>query len=180
VRTTGWNRVELFVGPDGDQFAPVPKETRERLVAYFENRRMVGTSVWVRDPTPVSVDITVDVVPEYHREPEAVRDECEAAVGALVAYRNVEMGRPLYLSKVYEAVEALSGVAAANVTRFRRRDTKLHPAVAQRLDRARLGSLADDVRKAFGGEVPAGGRIDVGDFEIPVPGQIVINVEDVR
>jgi predicted phage baseplate assembly protein len=180
ARATGWNRVELYVGAEGEEFAPVPAATKERIVAYFENRRMVGTSVWVRDPTPVPVDVTVEVVPEHHRDPVAVQDECLVAVRALLAYRNVDFGRPVYLSKVYEAVEALPGVAAANVSRFRRRDDALHPAVGLRLAKAGLGRLAEDVRRTFAGDVAAKGRIDIGDFEIPVEGDVTVNVEEGR
>ena len=73
ARTTGWNRVDLYVAPEGDTFTPAPDELKRRLVAYFETRRMVGTSVFIRDPVPVPVDIWVEIVTEHNFPPETVR-----------------------------------------------------------------------------------------------------------
>src|SRR5207245_1950923 len=118
ARSTGWNRVDLYVAPEGNSYSPPLPELRQRLVRFFENRRMVGTSVRVLEPTPVPIDISVNVIPEHNFDFDAVRNRATAAVSALLAFANVDFGRPLYLSKVYEAVEALDGVLAATVTRF--------------------------------------------------------------
>jgi predicted phage baseplate assembly protein len=175
ARSTGWNRIDLFVAAEGDVFAPAPPETKQKLVAFFENRRMVGTSVRIQDPVAVPIDIAVEVWVEHHRDPAAVLAEVRTAVGEIVAYRNVDFGRPLYLSKVYEAVEALRGVAAANVSTFGRRDRlKLSTVVAGRLERLGLGNLTRTVDEIVSGAVPTYGRIEIGEFEIPVAGTITV------
>lgn len=106
-------------------------------------------------------------------------DEARRAVGDLVVYRNVEFGRPMYLSKVYEAVEALTGVAAANVSRFRRADAAPLPdRLSGRLQALGLGDFQPAIDVVIGGALPAFGRIDIGEFEIAVPGDIEVVVLD--
>jgi uncharacterized phage protein gp47/JayE len=177
--STGWNRVDLYVAPEGTSYSPPLPALRQRLVQYFENRRMVGTSVRVLEPTPIAIDISVSVIPEHNFDFDAVRDRASAAVSALLAFATVDFGRPLYLSKVYEAVEALDGVLAATVTRFRRQDQAPPKAYLRRrgtLLAAGLGAVDDLVQRAFNGEIAIEGRIDIGDFEIPVPGTIDVQL----
>ena len=177
ARTTGWNRVDLYVAPEGETCSAAPDEVKRRLVAYFETRRMVGTSVHIQDPVCVPVDVSVDLITEHNYPPDTVRQQAERAVGDLLAFRNVDFGRPLYLSKVYEAVEAIDGVYAATVTRFRRQD-QAPPKTLRRkvlLD-AGLGDVSALVERAFGGEIAVEGRIDIGEVEIPVPGVVSVTV----
>jgi uncharacterized phage protein gp47/JayE len=177
ARTTGWNRVELYVAPEGDSFTPATDELKRRLVSYFETRRMVGTSIFVRDPAPVAVDISVEIITEHNHVPETVRQRAEEAVADLLTFRNVDFARPLYLSKVYEAVEAIDGVLAATVTRFRRQD-QAPPRTLRRkvLIDAGLGDVSSLIDRAYSGEIAVEGRIDIGEIEIPVPGTITVTI----
>jgi uncharacterized phage protein gp47/JayE len=177
ARTTGWNRVDLYVAPEGETCTPAPDELKRRLVSYFETRRMVGTSVRIQDPVCVPVDVTVELVTVHNFPPETVRQKAERAVADLLAFRNVDFGRPLYLSKIYEAVEAIDGVFAATVTRFRRRD-QAPPRTLRRkvLLEAGLGDVSELVDRAFSGAIPVEGRIDIGEIEIPVPGSLSVTV----
>jgi uncharacterized phage protein gp47/JayE len=175
ARTTGWNRVDLYVAPEGETCTSAPDDLKQRLVSYFETRRMVGTSVHIKDPVCVPVDVSVEIVTAHNYPPEAVRQQAEQAVASLLAFRNVEFGMQLYLSKVYEAVEAIDGVHAATVTRFRRQDQSL-PRTLRRnvlLD-AGLGDVSALVERAFQGEIPVEGRIEIGEVEIPKPGTIAV------
>jgi uncharacterized phage protein gp47/JayE len=175
--TTGWNRVDLYVAPEGNVFATATDDLKRRIVAYFETRRMVGTSVFVRDPTPVPVDISVELVTEHNFPPETVRQRAADAVAALLAFANVGFAQPLYLSKVYEAVEAIDGVFAATVTRFRRQD-QAPPRTLRRqvlLD-AGLGDVSSLIDRAYSGEIALEGRIDIGEVELPEPGTIAVTV----
>jgi hypothetical protein len=177
ARTTGWNRVELYVAPEGEACVPAPDDLKQRLVAYFEDRRMVGTSVRIEDPVCVPIDIAVEVVPEHHYDPESVRQRAERAVAGLVAFRNVDFGRPMYLSKVYEAVEAIDGVLAATVVRFRRQDQVVPRTLRKKvLIDAGLADVSDFVERAFHGEIPIAGRIDIGEFELPTPGAVTVTL----
>lgn len=178
AHTTGWNRIDLVVVPAGDAVGPVSDELRQRILDFFEDRKMLGTSVRVVDAVSVAVDIRVEVVPEHHHDPEAVRGRARTAVADLLAFERVELGRPIYLSKVYEAVEALDGVAAAVVTRFRRQDAALPRTTAKHLHllEAKFANISEVVELAYLGEIPVEGRIDVGAFEIVVPGDLVVEL----
>jgi uncharacterized phage protein gp47/JayE len=177
ARSTGWNRVELYVAPEGEVCAPAPDDLKRRLVSFFEGRRMVGTSVRIEDPVLVPIDISVEIVVEHNYHAESVRQRAERAVASLLAFRNADFGKPLYLSKVYEAVEAIDGVLAATVTRFRRQD-QAPPRTLRRkvLLEAGLADVSDLVQRAYEGEIAVEGRIDVGEFEFPVPGTVSLTV----
>lgn len=180
ARSSGWNRVDLFVAPEGTTCAPAPAELKQRLVRFFEDRRMVGTSVRIMDPACVPIDIAVDVIPEHNFDPGSVLARAEAAVGGIVAFANVDFGRPLYLSKVYEAVEAVDGVRAATVTRFRRQDQGPPRAFLRRrgvLLEAGLDGVDDFVVRAFEGDIAAEGRIDLEVTELPTPGVVSVTLE---
>lgn len=177
ARTTGWNRIELYVAPEGTEVTAATAEQKQRLVAYFETRRMIGTSVFVRDPQRVVVDIAVGLITEHNHPAEVVRDRAQRAVESLLAFDNVDFGRTLYLSKVYEAVEAIGGVHAATVTRFRRRDQTLPRTLRRKvLLEAGLGDVSAFVERAFSGDIAMEGRIDIGEVEIAVPGTITVTV----
>lgn len=177
--SSGWNRVDLYVAPEGTTCTPASAELKQRLVRFFEDRRMVGTSVRIMDPECVRIDISVEVIPEHNYDPSAVVARAEQAVGAIVSFADVDFGRPLYLSKVYEAVEALEGVRAATVTRFRRQDQAAPPAFLRRrgvLLEAGLGAIDRFVMRAFQGEIAAEGRIDMGPTELPTPGVVSVTL----
>jgi hypothetical protein len=158
---------------------PASAQLKQSLVKFFEDRRMVGTSVQIADAVKVPIDVVVELLVEHHYEPTAVRDRCESAVRGLVAFANVDFGRPLYLSKVYEAVEAVDGVAAATVLRFRRHDQAAPPSFLRKrgvLLRAGLGDLGDFVERAFTGEIAVEGRIEIAADELPAPGDVQVTM----
>jgi len=177
ARTTGWNRIDLYLAPEGDTATAAPDDLKRRLVSYFETRRMVGTSVHIQDPVIIPVDISVELVTEHNRVPETVRSKAQSAVADLLAFKNVDFGQPLYLSKVYEAVEAIDGVHAATVTRFRRQDQGPPKTLRRKvlLD-AGLGDVSALIERAYAGEIAVEGRIDIGEVELPVPGTVSVTV----
>jgi hypothetical protein len=113
-----WNVVRLHVAPDGG--GHVSDVLRSNLIAYFEDKRPVTTVVEVDDVEYVEIFVTAEVGVRSYYAPEVVRDQVRAAGRDLLAFDNVDFGMTLYLSKFYEAIEAIPGVAFANVTEFRR------------------------------------------------------------
>ena len=116
ARSAGWNRIDLFVAPAG---GGLPSDTlKEDLRAYFESRRMLTSILEIQDPTYVSVYVEgiLEVEPYYYSQ--QVQERVENAVAGLLAFENVGFEARLYLSKVYEAVEAIEGVRAVFITRF--------------------------------------------------------------
>lgn len=138
----GWNQVELYVAPEGQRAGPVPEDLRRRLTAYFDDKRVVGTFLRVMDPITVPIAVAMSIVVSSNYRPEQVRQSVINAVRELYAYHNVDFGQTLYLSDLYARTDAVPGVFAVTVTRFRR--------------------VADP-----GPEVNPLGRIDLQPFEIP-------------
>src|SRR5262249_29855610 len=166
-----WNIIELYIAPAGDTLRPVPEELRRRLISYFEDKRMAGTFVEILDATGVPIDISIELVYDKRYRPDAVRQAAEAGGRGLLGFKNGALSQPLYLSDVYGKVEAVAGVAAMTVTRFRREDspTQLLSDQLQRLGIAQLTSpstppgvdLAALLQRAVQIDVASDGRIDI-------------------
>ena len=116
ARAAGWNRIELFVAPAGGGF---PTDTlKDDLAAYFERRRILTSLLDVKDPEYVKVQVrgTLEIEPYFFRQQVVTR--VQEAVKGLLAFDAVDFEDTLYLSKVYEAIEAVDGVHGVTVTRF--------------------------------------------------------------
>lgn len=104
-----WNYVDLYVVATGNT---APKDDlRARLYDFFEKRRMVTTTVHVRAPVFIKIFITVV---ELGVEPNFYREDVKKRVNAALLtelFGQPTFGQPFYLSKVYEAIEAVAGVA---------------------------------------------------------------------
>jgi Baseplate J-like protein len=120
VRASGWNSVQLIVAPEGG--GDVNDILRGDLIRYFEDKRPIGTRVEVVGVTyvPVFVSATVDVEPYFSGQ--RVADQVRAAVRGVLAFDRVGSGEVLYLSKFFEAIEAIDGVAGVNITQFARHE----------------------------------------------------------
>jgi hypothetical protein len=179
AQTSGFNRVDLYVAPQGTSAGPAPDDLKRRLVAFFADKRMVGTEVFIRDPTLVPVDIAASVIVAHNYDPAAVQALSQSAVAQLVDFANIDFGQALYLSKVYEALEAVPGVFAATVTRFRRRDAVVAPILRRRVFGIEVDLGLSDVQlRSLAGEIPADGRITIGPTELATPGTISVTIED--
>jgi uncharacterized phage protein gp47/JayE len=118
VEAGNWNTVTLFVAPQGG--GQVSDVLEANLLAYFEDKRPVSTVIEVEDVHYVAIRVTVEVGVDSYHSREQVTEDVRQAAGALLAFDNVTFGQTLYLSKFYEAVEAVEGVAFALVSEFRR------------------------------------------------------------
>lgn len=154
----GWNTIYLYIAPEADPAAPASldlqpsPDLRRRLIDYFRDKKMIGTDIRIRPPVVVPIDIQVDATADFNVYQIDIEREIREAVTSLLAYGRVDFAANVYLSKVYEAVEAIRGVRYANVPVFRRR-------------------AAADVTA-----VEADGRIEIGAAEIPTLGTLTINV----
>ena len=159
AKSLGWNTVYLYIAPEADETKPAPldlqssPDLRQRLINFFRDKKMIGTEVRIRPPKIVPVDIKIEAEAHFNYYQVDVKREIREAMEELLAYGQVDFASPVYLSKVYEAVEAIPGVSHATVLKFRRQDD----------------ALAD---------VQAEGRIKMGDEEIPTLGALKIEVSD--
>jgi hypothetical protein len=116
ARPAGWNQIEMFVAPAG---GGVPSDTlKYDLRLHFEDKRMLTSSVEIEGPRYVDVFIEGDLEVEPYYSKEQVRENVESAVRQWLAFDQVDFGMPLYISKVYEAIEAVPGVRGINITKF--------------------------------------------------------------
>lgn len=134
ARAASWNRIELFVAPVG---GGQPTDTlKEDLRTYFEDKRVMTSIIDILDPEYVNVCIQGTLEIDAYYFTEQVQQRVSNAVADLLAFENVNFEYTLYLSKIYEAIEAIEGVAYLHVTRFARSDS--------------TKSLPDDGRLRFG------------------------------
>jgi hypothetical protein len=180
AQTRGWNRVDLYVAPAQDTLQPTDAALRQRLLAHFEPRRMVGTSIFVHDAEPVAIDVTATVLVAHTHDPGAVQVQAQAAVAGLLAFDRVDFGVDLYVSRVYDVLDGIDGVTATNVTRFRQQGG---PPVVPFRKRLVRGQLVDTGLRPvhlllLEGEIPPDGRVQIGDTQIAVPGTIAIDARE--
>ncbi len=116
-----WNAVTLYVAPQGGGY--VSDILKQDLVMYFEDKRPITTLVEVEDVDYVPIYITAEIGIHSYYSPAEVKEKAQAAGAALLAFENVDFAQTLYISKFYEAIEAIPGVAHVAVTEFRRQNT---------------------------------------------------------
>ncbi len=113
-----WNYVDIYVVTAGN--FRLTDDLRARLMQYFDDKRMLTALVAIRQPVFVAIHITVaelGVEPTFYLED--VRRRVEGAIAALFDIERLEFGQSFYLSKVYEAIENVPGVAYARNVTFR-------------------------------------------------------------
>lgn len=120
ARAASWNRIELFVAPMGGGY---PSDTfKEDLRQYFEDKRIMTSIIDIMDPKYVKVRIegTLNVEPYFYDE--EICQQAGNAIRDLLAFENVDFQFTLYISKLYEAIEAIEGVASVHIKRLQRWD----------------------------------------------------------
>ena len=153
-----WNRIDLYVAPQGTTVTPAPAALKQKLVAFFDDKRMVGTTVFINDPVPLPLRVDVEIWVEHNYNADFVTQAVRSAVQDLFSFDNMDFAKTLYISKIYEAVESIPGVEAANVGTFR-------------IDRPQPKVLLVKLT-----QVLPDGRIIAGDFEIPTLSTLNITV----
>jgi predicted phage baseplate assembly protein len=118
----GWNEVVLHVAPSG-QVAEPSELLRRDLLAFFERRRMATTFLTVAGPDPADIYLRADVQAQPYYLRSDVRAAVEGAVAGYLAFDAVDFGQPVYLSRVYDAIQSLPQVASLNITQFSREPT---------------------------------------------------------
>jgi hypothetical protein len=127
--TGSWYTVFLTVDRVGG--LKVDERFKQELRRHLERYRLVGRDVEVDDPllVPLEIDMHVCAKPDYFR------GQLKAALLQEFSARSLPDGRqgffhpdqftfgqPVYLSRLYDRAQAVSGVAAVQVTTFQRQD----------------------------------------------------------
>jgi len=118
-----WNTVILYIAPEGGGF--VSDVLKNELLVYFEDKCPMGSTIEIRDVDYIRVYLSakVGMSSYYAHSPGEIEEKVQAAAARLLAFENVDFGQTIYISKFYEAIEAIEGVAYVNITEFRREDT---------------------------------------------------------
>lgn len=111
-----WNNVILYVAPEGG--GKISDVLRKNLLAYFEDKRPVSTIVRIEDVDYVKIYVTARVGMQSYYSWEDTGEKVRRAVGDLLDFRNVDFAQTLYLSKFYEAIEKIEGVAYVTIEEF--------------------------------------------------------------
>lgn len=149
-----WNIIKLYIAPTG-RGEPPTDLLKQDLLTYFEDKRMLTSFVQIENPDYVQIQIKaeINVVPYFIRE--KVIADVSRALQELFDFDKVDFKQVLYLSKVYEALEALDGVDNVFVPRFRRAgDTEAIPSdgrIALRVNEIPVLNPEDIVIAATGG-----------------------------
>jgi predicted phage baseplate assembly protein len=108
--------VRLTVAPSGG--GTVNDVLRSGLTAYFEDKRAIGTrvDVYPADYVPIYVTAIVDV--EHYFSNARIASQVREAVRGVLSFDRSDFGQTIYLSKFFEAIEAVDGVAGVNITEF--------------------------------------------------------------
>ena len=116
AESTGLNLVNLCVAPAG---GGAPSDTLiSDLEKYFDGKRIATMQLKVFGPTYVDVRVDADVWLDPRFNKTQVLQKIDDALGQLWSFDAVDFGETLYISKIYEAIEALDGVTALNVRTF--------------------------------------------------------------
>jgi Baseplate J-like protein len=114
-----WNEIQLFIAPTGS--GELPNDILKRdLLAYFEDKRMLTSSVRIENPDYVRILVEVDVTVRPVFRTDEVLTDAKATVAALFDFNAVDFGESLYLGNIYQALEALPGVDHVFVSGFAR------------------------------------------------------------
>ncbi|MBW2662038.1 MAG: baseplate J/gp47 family protein [Deltaproteobacteria bacterium] len=117
AEAANWNYIDLYIAPSGGGI--VTDRLESDLLAYFEDKRMMTALIRIKDPIYVNVYITAEVnVKSYYFQAD-VRHQIEEAIQEEVLnFEKLDFGQPVYLSKVYEAIENIEGVDFVNISEF--------------------------------------------------------------
>lgn len=107
-----YTNVNLYIAPNayGAVTPLADANTKTRVQAYIDARKMINATVTLLDPTYVNVNVTADVnvLPRYQRE--SVRLDVEKAIRTVLAYENSSFGDRVTISEIYKAINAITGV----------------------------------------------------------------------
>jgi len=113
-----WSTVTLYVAPKGG--GQISDTLRTHLLAYFEDKRPITTLIEIKPVDYVNIYITAHLGVKSHYDVEEVKSQVQRVAGDLLAFDAVDFGQTLYLSKFYEAIEAIEGVEHVTITEFKR------------------------------------------------------------
>lgn len=112
------SRDDLIVLPGGG--AALTEPLRERLTAHLIGYKLAGYDLRVRAAQYVPLEIAIEICVARGHFRGDVLEAVSKALSGFFALTQFAFGQPVYLSRLYAAVEAVEGVDSAHVTVFKR------------------------------------------------------------
>jgi len=125
--TGSWHTVFVSVDPIGR--TGLSAELKRRVLDLLDAYRMAGYDLEIRPPIYVSLDLAIAICVEPgHFRADVLQALLDVLSARLLPDRtrgffhpdNFSFGDPLYLSRLYQAIETVEGVQSAQVTKFQR------------------------------------------------------------
>jgi len=113
--------VALIIAPEG---GGLPSSVlKNDLLAFFEERKMIGTCIKILDPTYVPIDMTGDVHVATNFDVEAVAVEVASRLAAFydLAGESIDFGTPVFISDIFRLIDETPGVDHVDLTKLTRR-----------------------------------------------------------
>lgn len=190
---TRLNRVQLsFAARDGailseDQVM----EYATRINSFLHARRPVGVELDVVQAVHTPIHLLCHVRVDHRRFREDVRAEAKAAIAELLDFDRVDFGSRLHVSRFYEALEAIEGLASVTVHAFARSataSTASGEAVLTKaeVDQLLLAAQTDESSAHFTANLgqalqavgailaPSSGTLALAEDEVPLPGASIV------
>ncbi len=123
------NRIRIYFAPSGGA-EPSSEEMLQSdrdINEFLHPRRMVGVQVEVKSALYVPVRFAAHITVDNRHFRSDVTYAAQQAVAALLDFDQLDYGSKLYLSKFYEALEALDGVDSALIFVLARQRTEVTP-----------------------------------------------------
>jgi hypothetical protein len=111
--------VQLTVA--GDDGAEIIGPARKQLVDDLDRRRDPNRTLSVVAHDEVVVEVAATIQVAQGHTPSAAQAAARAALVGLFAFDRREFGQPVHLSDVYRVLQDATGVAAARISRLRRK-----------------------------------------------------------
>ncbi|MCZ6673174.1 MAG: baseplate J/gp47 family protein, partial [Verrucomicrobia bacterium] len=145
---TNWNTVTLFVAPEGG--GQVSDVLEANLLAHFEDKRPLSAIIEIEDVDYVKIFVAAEVGVESYYSKEEIKEKVKKAAGDLLAFEHVDFARTIYLSKFFEAIEAIVGVKFVTITEFRREGQEPDSSGKIKLSGNEIARIPDDPGYAGG------------------------------
>lgn len=105
--------ITVYIAPVGGGIATAV--TKQRVLTYLADKKMVNAHVTIEDPVyvPINISVSIQVADSYTQS--AVSNAVGNALANLLNFDNVNFGQRVTVSDVYRAVVSVEGVVYASV-----------------------------------------------------------------
>lgn len=106
------NLIELYILAEGPDNVPVKPSAglKQGLVQFFSELAVLTDEVRVLDGEIKPVDFRANIIMSRTADAGTIRESVNTVIDDFFNVRNFDMGQPLYVSKLYEAIQSVPGV----------------------------------------------------------------------